>query len=168
MKNIIILLCVVLAGAAFASADDFNFNYNGAGLAVSGVMSTVPQGGGVYLVTDITGFYNGEAITGIVPISAGTLQAGGYYLSADNAWLYNDLLITTFPYVDYYGILFNVENTGEVNLWFRDPVVVNETVIDTIVVTSGDVTSTPEPGPLLMLGSGILGVAGVLRRKLML
>jgi hypothetical protein len=29
-------------------------------------------------------------------------------------------------------------------------------------------TSTPEPGSMMLLGSGILGVAGVLRRKLML
>lgn len=32
----------------------------------------------------------------------------------------------------------------------------------------GTPTTTPEPGTILMLGSGLLGVAGVLRRKLML
>jgi len=31
---------------------------------------------------------------------------------------------------------------------------------------SGEVTSTPEPGSILLFGSGILGLAGVLRRKM--
>lgn len=168
MKKVFFLLCGVLAGAMVASADNFNFTYNGAGLAVSGVMFSVPQGSGQYLVTDITGVYNGDAITGIVPISAGTLQGGGYYLSADNAWYYDNLLSTTFPYVDYYGILFTVANVGEVNLWFSDPVIVSETASETMVVTDGSLVSAPEPGTLLMLGSGILGLAGILRRKLML
>jgi ribosomal protein S6E (S10) len=33
-------------------------------------------------------------------------------------------------------------------------------------LSSGELLSTPEPGSLMLLGSGILGLAGVLRRKL--
>jgi hypothetical protein len=35
--------------------------------------------------------------------------------------------------------------------------------VDAFTITGG--TSTPEPGTLVMFGSGIIGLAGMLRRK---
>ena len=40
------------------------------------------------------------------------------------------------------------------NYWF----------LDNVSVTTGGIT-TPEPGTLVLFGSGIIGIAGVIRRK---
>src|ERR1700742_5244016 len=84
---------VLTAGAAQAAITAFDFDYSfptddttdfpSGFTAASGVLTVVDQGGGAYLITAISGQWNGEAITGLVPV-------GGYF--------FNDNLI--FPDAD--------------------------------------------------------------------
>ena len=54
------------------------------------------------------------------------------------------------------------------NVWFLNFNVVDQFGGDSLSIGTVTLYSTPEPGSLLLLGSGALGLAGVIRRKLML
>jgi hypothetical protein len=112
-KNVlgaIAVLCCVLTFATRSQADVISFNYSGDGIAVSGTLFGDNNGNGTWIITGITGTYNGIAIAGIVP------------LGADSSYLYNDLFY--YPadplFVDNDGILFSVPGVGDVNLYW-DP-----------------------------------------------
>ena len=81
-------------------------------------------------------------------------------------------------FLDIYGLLFDIGNGMVVNVWsngtpdgsgdgpiYGVAVATSETALD--YVDSG-VSIVPEPGTLLMLGSGVVGLAGILRRKIKL
>ena len=54
------------------------------------------------------------------------------------------------------------------NVWFLNFNVVDQFGGDSLAIGTVTFYPTPEPGSLLLLGSGVLGLAGVIRRKLML
>ena len=61
---------------------------------------------------------------------------------------------------------FDVVGTGNDTVSFAfqdDPAYI---ALDNVSVTPGPGTSVPEPSSLMLLGSGVLGLAGVIRRKL--
>lgn len=160
MKKVIFLLSVVLAVAIGASADTFNFAYSGAGVTAGGVITALPQGGTEFLVTGITGFYNGEAITGIVACGTPATTCNNYGFQWDN------LLFTGEPHFDYYGLLYSTAGGNLVNVYVDGTQYMNWDQSGGTAITSGSISATPEPSTLLMLGSGIIGLAGVIRRKL--
>ena len=173
MKKVIILLCVMLAGAMIASAGtvDFNFSYSGDNITASGTLFTNPLGGGEYLVTGITGHYNTDMITGLESCATGICTK---LFAHNSGWQfsYDNMGFATDPHVDLYGLLFDVSNVGYVNLYndgsgYRNTIENGDGLggyVDTPVTAS--FSSTPEPGTLLMMGSGLIGLAGVIRRKL--
>lgn len=160
LRKIIILLSVMLAVAFGASADTFNFAYSGAGVSANGVITAVPQGGSQFLATDITGFYNGDAITGIIPCAPPGSVCTNY------GFAYNNLFDTNEPHFDIYGLLYSTAGGDIVNLYFDGTQYISWDASGGTVITEGRLTATPEPSTLLMLGSGMIGVAGVVRRKL--
>jgi hypothetical protein len=160
MKKVIILLSVLLAVAIGASADQFNFAYSGIGVAAGGVITAAPQGGGEFLVTDITGFYNGDAIAGIVPCGPAGSICNNY------GYLWDNLLFASEPHFDYYGLLFSTAGGDIVNVYVDGAQYINWDQSGGTRITSGYVGDTPEPSTLLMLGTGMIGLAGVIRRKL--
>lgn len=78
---------------------------------------------------------------------------------------------------DIYGLAFNVtdgSNVYTVDLWSNGPIAGGYQLNDGSIATNPDGTAyavdftaspTPEPSSLVMLGSGVLGLAGVVRRK---
>jgi len=62
------------------------------------------------------------------------------------------------------GTLLNGTNTLELDVTRRYITVPNGTPYQWL--TDVNVTGTPEPGSLILMGSGVLGLAGVLRRKI--
>jgi len=82
---------ILSLSSAPALADSFNFDYSGAGITASGVLTTTsfdPSIGG-YLITDVTGQRNGTSISMLLP---------------PNTFAGNDnLLFATSPYLDGAG-----------------------------------------------------------------
>lgn len=174
MKKVMVLLSFVLVSVMIASAGstNFYFSYNGQDVVAQGVLFTSPIAGspGEYLVTNITGEYNGMPITGLVPPNADPS------FISDNVFTWPTT--PTTPAVSYSGIVFSVDTlASNINLYactvqtdFCAPgfTYQSATNIGGYVVTGVDASfaPTPEPGTLLMLGSGMISVAGVIRRTL--
>jgi hypothetical protein len=125
----------------------------------------------------ITGLASGMLYTGATYTPPGTLGAGSPNASGD----YDDLIIPdgTGWKLDNYGLAFILANGDDLQVYFAavpgDPTNIKAVIADT---TSQDAASTyltsasnmkiteaPEPGTLIMFGSGLLGLAGLLRFK---
>lgn len=68
MKKLFVLGAAIgafMPAAADAAPVLFNFGYSYPGVSASGVFTTTDQGGGAYLVMDVTGSRNGVSITGL-------------------------------------------------------------------------------------------------------
>ena len=152
-------LLSVLAIAASAHADTFNFTATGSSgpFSGSGTLTASSQGGGEYLITDITG----TGVTGLIasgnfngndnllfPAATPTLDSHGFSFTAING-------------PDHYDV--NIFNTGGNYFAFLDD---EDNFTQTVPVTFSLATATtPEPSTFILLGTGILGLAGATRRK---
>jgi hypothetical protein len=164
------LLAIVLLTAICASATpvDYHFSYTVGSGQVSGELSTIAQGNGSYLVTGASGSYLGSAITGVFDPGL-----------SGNTFSFNNLLFFPgFPNVDLGGIVFQIDGdpniaTG-INLYwdgagYRSIDGGNNGPYVQLSITPADpnpTAPTPEPGTLALLASGVLGGAGMLRRRL--
>ncbi len=167
-------LILMLSTMAFAGNVDFNFSYDVVGQGhVSGILNTTTTGEpiGTYLVTGATGSYlGGQSITGVFdPFT----QSGGV-----PGMTFNNLLcVSDAPtLVDFGGIAFKINGDNNildgVNLYYNggyingtlnsDGTAAYNPAVENFQVSS----STPEPGTLLTLGSGLIGLAAVARKRL--
>ena len=159
-----VLFLFMLLGCVMASASVVNFSYgDGSSLAVQGMLIGTFNGS-VFTATSATGTYNGNPISLVAP-------------GVDGAFAYNNLVY--FPpvlgySVDMYGLVFNVAGLGDVNLCATTGCAGSDSytnisnfggIVNTNVKATFD-WPTPEPGTLLTLGSGIIVLAGIVRRKI--
>ncbi|MGA9567466.1 MAG: PEP-CTERM sorting domain-containing protein [Candidatus Korobacteraceae bacterium] len=164
------LLTIVLLTAVWASATkvDYQFSYVVGNGLVNGELVTVDQGDGSYLVTGATGSYLGSAITGVFDPSL-----------SGNTFSFNNLLyFPSVPAVDLGGIVFQLNGDANIatgiNLYWdgegyrsidggnNGPYV--QLSLDPLAPLAPQ-APTPEPGTLALLASGVVGGAGILRRK---
>lgn len=164
--------------AQVSKADTFSFNFAGAIYSGSGTFTATNEGPGPLGSTeyDITSFTSGSVTNFLNQTS--TIATGlSTFNGADN--VVHDPGIFGISSLDGNGISFALANGIQINLsaGFLTYVAQGSTALSTENISfhltnttspNGDPSTSPvpEPGTLALLGTGILGAAGVIRRRL--
>jgi hypothetical protein len=149
-----------------ADTVSFSFTFSNSDFSGSGVLTADSTStAGIYQVVDATGsvLVNGvtDQISGVLPV--GNFPAGG----PNNNLLYFPELNSPEGAFDEFGVSLNLDAAGKLNLFLSDG--------EDLKLTGGkqdeqigliSVAPVPEPGALMLVGTGVLGLAGIVRRRL--
>lgn len=167
----ILALTTLAATSSAAHADTFDFSFSGLFFSGSGTFTATERGASDNY--DITG------VTGTVTDWAGPSQITSLVGSGDNKLTYpgtgHGFSLTSF--FDSKGVSFVLADGDYVNLnefagiesaTISGPKGLTIPEFDTIDVTTNSPGNSPvpEPSSLALFGTGILGIAGVMRLKL--
>jgi len=160
-----------------AQAATFNFIYslppvgqNGMSVSASGTFTTSAFNGTEFLITGMTGFRNGEPITGLLPPDSFPPNSN---LSNDN------FLFPSSPFLDVNGVSFTVagmgnDGAGNVNLFFntgcQNPNISQCYTEDSLDVGDGTFSVTavtnpvPEPSTIAVVAASLLALVYLVSR----
>jgi len=164
-----------------AHAEEFAFNsfftYFGSFYTASGTLTAVadPNIAGAFDVTGISGTIFGDAITGLLPCA--TYDPANPCDAPDQAFSYDNVIYPsgTGPFgvqtLDGAGLGFTAGNdiegkfgaagTHTMGYFSNNP---HEDKYSNLA--SFAITPIPEPGSFILLGTGLLGIAGTIRRRI--
>lgn len=169
MKSFHLLLAasaVVCAAVPVAHADSFSFSFGAPGttyVSGSGTLIASQNADGSYLVTSATGTTDdGDGVAQMIE----SLEQPGNYEMNDNLLFSDGAGGYTF---DYVGLSYMLSDGAQVNLIanLAEEILISGAAgengyAEPITITA----NTPEPGSLVLLGTGLLGGVGVVRRRL--
>jgi hypothetical protein len=161
-----------LVAASPAYADTFSWSYSGGPDSGSGTFTATPNGPGTELITGITGTFDGSAIT--------SLLGNGQCCSSpanDNVLIYP----ANPAYLDLNGVGFGFMSGGvDVNIYFCGAGCTLGAGYSVLTAPAGsapggytltsdngtfNVTNTPEPTSIALLGTGLVGLVFSRKRQ---
>jgi len=167
MRRVILLalLAIALPTAAMASSIDYA-NGGSVALGTASVTGTASNGSSITISSVLTGINSTFGNLGTVTITTGTLSGSGsnFTFTGGTISIVSSSNVTLFSGTFTSGTV-NVTN-GFTNINYFVSGIAGGFQITKGGVVSGDTIVTPEPGTLGLLGTGLVGLAGIVRRKL--
>lgn len=170
-----------LISAPLLRADSVLFNMTSSGLSFSFTLPSqrLPDGSGKDFENIPFFFYNNVAVTvNGVTTNQGVLffDTGDQFIDIGNAWFVNpqDQVVANNFFEGFFEEAQNMFSGPSANPTFiagsQNGFLIKPGVFPEPVATldTARVAQTPEPGSFVLLGSGLLGFAGVVRRKLVI
>ena len=166
---------MALALAASAKADSFAFSFSGVGgVSGSGTLTgtflgySATYGTDEWLITSATGVFDDGTNSGAISLIANPDPSGAAQSSPSGYFTYDDVLLLSAvnggETLDYDGLLFSFDGL-ELNFWEGGFPYSEGWAENNGAGGTGTFTVTPEPGPWLLVATGLLGMAFLRFRK---